>query len=298
MLQEYALEPELLNNWPNFRYFIEKFGPSKGRLISEYPIHWKSLVYKSLASCPDREKKMIEVKLQKLDKHFFRSRMRDLEPTLNWLSNALSEHSREPFHAIIAKQNPQNHRQVLESEYLDETHPLWVIETQKEIKRTASEMGSCIKPLLQWSQEFVFVDPYFFGLGGGGNRHLRPLEEFLKIIIANRTPNFSVKRLEYHTSDRIAADQFENRCNTVLPRIIPQGLLLDIIIWPQGSLHNRYVLTERGGVSFGMGLDDCDYGNSIENDDVILLDQPLFQTQWNRYSGQPVVHTIRGIKSR
>ena len=40
MLFEYAVEPVLLNNWPSFRYFYEKFGVPQGRLISRYPKHW------------------------------------------------------------------------------------------------------------------------------------------------------------------------------------------------------------------------------------------------------------------
>ena len=60
MLYEYALEPDLLNNWKDFRYFTEKFGVSRGRLLSPFPKRWKRLVYESLANCGEIERKRIE----------------------------------------------------------------------------------------------------------------------------------------------------------------------------------------------------------------------------------------------
>ena len=45
MLKEFALEPEALASWESFRYLIEKFGVSKGRVISRFPKQWKRLVY-------------------------------------------------------------------------------------------------------------------------------------------------------------------------------------------------------------------------------------------------------------
>ena len=38
MIYEFALEPKLLNNWKDYRYFVEKFGVQHGRLISSYPL--------------------------------------------------------------------------------------------------------------------------------------------------------------------------------------------------------------------------------------------------------------------
>ena len=59
MISEYALEPVLLNNWKDFRYLVEKFGVSEGRLIARYPKHWKRLVYESLKDCSVMDKKRI-----------------------------------------------------------------------------------------------------------------------------------------------------------------------------------------------------------------------------------------------
>lgn len=72
MLYEYAVEPELLNTWERFRYFIEKSGVSQGRFISRYPKAWKRMVYQSLAGCSVMEKKRIEGRLRQIDARLLR----------------------------------------------------------------------------------------------------------------------------------------------------------------------------------------------------------------------------------
>lgn len=66
MIHEYALEPALLNNWRDFRYFTEKFGFSEGRLISRYPRRWKKMVIESLSETGLNRTKIVE-RLKKLD---------------------------------------------------------------------------------------------------------------------------------------------------------------------------------------------------------------------------------------
>ena len=54
---------------------------------------------------------------------------------------------------------------------------------------------------------------------------------------------------------------------------------------PRGEkLHNRYILTDLGGVSFGIGLDDGDEGAT---DDVTLLDRDPYVVRWSQYGGIP-----------
>ncbi len=66
MIYEYALEPALLNNWEDFRYFTEKFGFFQGRFISRYPRRWKKMVIASLSETGPKRTKMVE-RIRKLD---------------------------------------------------------------------------------------------------------------------------------------------------------------------------------------------------------------------------------------
>ena len=76
------------------------------------------------------------------------------------------------------------------------------------------------------------------------------------------------------------------RCRRSLPRRIPDGVqlvLLRLRERPGGQrLHNRYILTDLGGVVFGAGLDD---GEDGETDDVALMDRAQSQLRWAQHSG-------------
>ncbi|MGH9879642.1 MAG: hypothetical protein ACRD5H_18590 [Nitrososphaerales archaeon] len=106
MLYEYAVEPTLLNNWKDFRYFTEKLGVSRGRLISRYPKRWKKFVYESLTNCGEVERARIEERLRQLDDRLL-PRQGQWDDNQGWLTNAEAEHYRRPFHAILAKINPR-----------------------------------------------------------------------------------------------------------------------------------------------------------------------------------------------
>jgi hypothetical protein len=160
MLYEYALEPALLSNWKDFRYFVEKFGVTKGRLISCYPKRWKKLVYESLANCGEIERKRIEDRLQTLDDRMLK-RQHEWNSQQDWLTNAEAEHVRRPFYAIVAKTNPHKQEYILEGESISEEHPFWAAPKSPPVLRIAQEMATRVAPLLRISEEILFVDPHF-----------------------------------------------------------------------------------------------------------------------------------------
>ena len=46
-------------------------------------------------------------------------------------------------------------------------------------------------------------------------------------------------------------------------------------------LHNRYILTDVGGLIFGVGLDD---GGAGEIDDVSLMDRSQYELRWSQHA--------------
>ncbi len=125
MIHEYALEPELVASWVNRgvgRYFIEKFGLGQPRIVSRYPRRWKRLVWGAFASDNDVERKRMEELLERLSETMVKRRDGRWDASAPWLDNAQDEHSRVPFHAILARSNPRAHPQVLIAEELDAHH--------------------------------------------------------------------------------------------------------------------------------------------------------------------------------
>ena len=280
MLYEYALEPELINNWKDFRYFTEKFGVSKCRLISRYPKRWKKMVYDNLYTCGEIERKRIEEKLRLIDDRFL-IRQHEWDNEENWLSNAMKEHNRRPFRAILAKTNSNQQEFVLEGDNIDETHPLWNVCTTHIVQRNAISMAGYVAPLLRISKEILFIDPHF---GPENLRYRRPLEAFLATALEGR-PGVPLMNVEVHLVDKVQSDFFKETCEKILPQIIPTEIKVRFIRWHEREggerFHNRYILTERGGVSFGVGLDE---GPPGATDEINLLDIDTFQYRWRQYS--------------
>jgi hypothetical protein len=275
VIYEYAVEPHLLSGWQQFRYFSEKFGVSRGRLISRFPKHWALIVYQSLDRCGDVEKKRIEERLKQLTEKCLMPRRYEWSDG-SWIENAIEEHSKRAFHAIIGVANPAAVDFVLCGEQLDETDPLWKIEQEQRIPRRAGDMAGAAARLLSISEEIVFVDPYF---DPQLHRFRKPLEQFLIAASTNR-PKGLLRRIEYHTSDRLARADMESHCARSLRRLVPGGLRLRIVRWHTDDLHNRFVLTERGGLKFAQGLSE---GATPGSDVVNLLGEQVHREIWAEY---------------
>ena len=289
MINEYALEPSLLNTWHRFRYLSEKFGYCRGRVISRYPKHWERMVYDSLSECGPVEKKRIEEGLRRL-KPAIHSRFHEWFD-LPWLENALIENGKRPFHAIIAPANPNNLACVICEDGLDEaTQPRWQASVQQHVQRDAASLAKCAELLLNSAREIIFVDPHF---SPAARRFTCRLEEFLEAI-ANRHPSASVTRIEYHTGDTSGGIKsfFDHECQLRLPRIIPHSMQIRFVRWDQASLHNRFILTERGGLKFATGLDEQD-GSSPAQDIVDLLAEGPYATTWKQYQRLTPVFPLR-----
>lgn len=92
--------------------------------------------------------------------------------------------------------------------------------------------------------------------------------------------------MEYHTSNknRDIAQFTADLARWVQPYLPPKSLLT-IVRWNVAELHNRYIISDRGGVMFGHGLDQDD---SIPTgyDTVSLLDEKTCSELLDDYSAQ------------
>jgi hypothetical protein len=290
MIHEYALEPELVATWGNrqdFRYFVEKFGLGQPRIVSRYPKPWKRLVWQAFQSSDDLERtRMVEL-LQRLSERMVHRRGYQWDPGRAWSENARAEHVRAPFHAIVvARENPDGHARVLVAAELNDATPLWAVPRGVPIARRAADMAAAVAAMLRIAEIVVFVDPYF---GPDRSRHRRTLEAFLRATTDGRVVD-GPARLEVQTS----ADEertgtrvfFEAECQRRLPGCIPAGARLRVVRLverPGGEgLHNRYILTDLGGVLFGAGLDEGDHGTT---DDLVVLDRAQYEMRWQQHAG-------------
>ncbi len=294
MIYEYALEPALLSNWKDCRYFAEKFGIPQGRLISRFPRRWERMVLDSLAGCGEVERARIVECLVRLQKSIL-SRHHEWNNQLDWLANAETEHGKRPFHAVIAGSNPRNREFVLEGDSISEANPLWRVPHMPPVQRMATDMAQRVAPLLCISKRILFVDPHF---RPNEIRWRRPLQAFLSVATNARRPG-DILKVEIHVNDELETTFFETQCRQCLPQIIPGRLRVRILQWrerEQGEkLHNRFILTDMGGVSFGVGLDDAD-GDDGQTDDVYLLNEETYTMRFAQYtSSNPAFDLVAEI---
>ena len=253
MLYEYALEPVVLSSWQSFRYYLEKFGIGEGRLISNYPKHWRALVLASCANESPIAKKRIEEKLGQMDRKLLKTKRAYRDDT-DWLNNAIEAHAIDPFHAVIYHSGHELEF-VLDAEELDDNTPLWRVERDGMRRRQASELVEVVKSLLHHSTEIIFVDQHF----GFTVKHGRPLSAFLAAARCGK----NLTRVEYHLNAGVSTEYFEGELKRKHHHL---GLRNDEAIvfvrWKcidgGENQHPRYVLTNRGGVRFDYGLDEGD----------------------------------------
>jgi len=285
MIHEYALEPELVATWANrheFRYFVEKFGLGQSRIASRYPKPWKRLVWDAFHSEDDFERlRMVEL-LQRIGERMVQRRDFLWNAGRPWLENAQAEHHRIAFHAILARENPGGQPNILVPAALDAS-PLWATSRGVAIARNAGSMAAAVAAMLRIARVIVFVDPHF---SPAELRFRRPLEVFLRAVLQAR-PIEGPGRVEIHTSVEHTGTRefFEGECHRRLQRCIPIGINLRIVRLQERldgeHLHNRYILTDLGGVLFAVGLDEGDGGAT---DDVNLLDRAQYDERWRQYA--------------
>ena len=297
MIHEYALEPELVASWYDRmrgRFFLDKFGSDTGRIVSRYPnkTKWAKLVreaFEATFSGTPSEKEKARGRIEELRKRFMTPPVVKRPECIwddahDWLTNAESEHTRKPFHAILARHNPRVRANVIrEADILDDSAvDEWGAPVTMTVPRNAEEMANCVAPMLRCATKILFVDPHFRATE---ERFRKPLAAFLRIVDARA----SEITLELHTADRAdkpSWTEFRRECEDKLPPVLPAGMPLSVYRWKEREggekLHNRYILTDIGGVQFGVGLDEGEPGTT---DDIARLSADTFRKRFEDYAG-------------
>ncbi|NYH23838.1 hypothetical protein [Paraburkholderia bryophila] len=277
MFKEIAVEPAAVaTSYRDFSYITEKFGIAEGRLIAAFPSKWKRFVYQEAQARlkGTAELSRLEVRLRALADDTFLARGRPGEGCAeNWLAAALAEHRREPFDGIITNAQVDGPFFVAAID-LDGEHPVMRPNRQWHIQREAVVMAACCGPLLARAQHVKLVDPHF---DPGTTRFRRPLVEFVKLT----RPGV---RIDIFRGDNADAAYIEQKLREALAGALPPGAEVRVFMRPQDALHNRYVLTDAGGMYFLTGLDDQGQGG-LTTDEVGLLEADVWSVQWSRYSG-------------
>ena len=275
MFKEIAIEPAAVaSSSLCFKYIIEKFGISEGRLIAAFPSKWKRQVFEAakeqLKGTTDLSR--LELRLGKLSNESFFRRGRPGDGcSENWLAAAIAEHARVPFDAIISVDSSESPIVTAVGE-VDDAHYCLQPNRQWHIDRDATSMASCCAYLLSNARHIKFVDPHF---DLNKARYRRPFEEFLKHVQPGTT-------IDVFRGDNYGVAFAVHHLEAVLNAIRPPGVQVRMFFQPQVACTTAFVLKNAGGLYFLTGLDDKDHGDCV-TDEVGLLERAVWQVQWNRY---------------
>jgi len=100
----------------------------------------------------------------------------------------------------------------------------------------------------------------------------------------NQRPGGAPDEVLVLTSTKATPDFFMAECQKRLPRLVPRGLTISIRRLQERAgkekLHNRYVLTDIGGIVFGVGLDE---GDPTSNDDLNIMSAEQYTLRHRQY---------------
>ncbi|NEV60377.1 hypothetical protein [Thiorhodococcus minor] len=287
MIHEYAIEPHLVANagsLARFRFWSLEFGLGTPRIMAQLPKkkNWRRLVFQAMNSnTGDVERTRVEALIGHLTSSSSCRETAVYDGALPWIDNALSEHARQPFRAILAAEDRAGFPAIIVAEPLERVYESesWQVKRSICVPRNADSMAAAVEVMLACCRVAIFVDSHF---GPENPRHRRPMEKFFAAMRSR--DDRLMHRLEICTGSSATLDFLEQEFRDRLARHLSPGTKLILKKLTQQDtgekIHNRYIITELGGVQFGTGMDD---GKKGENDDVNLMDIDQYLQRWDQY---------------
>lgn len=260
MLYEYAVDPSLLSDIHNCRTIFDNFRPERGKLIADVPRKWQREAFQAVNGIPATQcrpvmRKTLKKNLERLLKdalcanrhmpYWDRSKQ-------TWLEHVLASQGCHSYAAVISAYKTQQPVPTYALPELFLNAPdCWNASSQASVARNAKAIVDALMPLFRISREFTLID-----------MHLYPGSKRYRVVIAEilrRTTEFNFGRgankITLHVSDHrrdMQSSLEQHHFNDM-----PAGLTLDCFAWPKSIEHDRFALTDLGGVQLGQGFDEC-----------------------------------------
>ncbi|MEE9391942.1 MAG: hypothetical protein V3W41_05515 [Planctomycetota bacterium] len=155
-------------------------------------------------------------------------------------------------------------------------NPLWDLENGDVVERSASKIVKALSSFLVEAKEIHIVDPHF----AFEKARCRILLEELSVV-ATRVGCREVSLMLHVHGERTGTFAFFEQQASEFAKKLPIGCTVKFSRWlddPGGErFHNRYVLTDLGGVKCGDGIED---GQPGQTDDFNILSIAQYEHRW------------------
>ncbi|MCC1497998.1 hypothetical protein [Alcanivorax sp. 1008] len=304
MIKEYAIDPEIIfetaKDEKASRQLKKAFGVGRPRIASTFP---KQKPQKWASFCrqftPADILPMAQQRADALIDAFKDACVHRggviSSGTEGWPDDVIAENQRLAFDVVLSNRE-LDLQNLLPLDQIDEEGSLWECEEQFQPQRTEEGLCSVVGNLLACSKKIVVVEPY-----ARNNRAIVSICAFIQTAFRNRRPSEPLQfQVLYRNDDggERVADFILDQVSRRLGRIEYEFELTvkGLIEYPRGeAIHNRYILTELGGVSFGYGTD---VGEEFHTDDVILLHKEMRQRRWDQYVEEPLGFQVGVVRRR
>ncbi len=311
MIYEYALQPSLVVDWAdqNTGRFVGQFGMDQRRLVSEFPNDWAGEVYSEALSrfdYDDRDpgflnlKSVLEAFIQVLSDCMI---PRKINSQSNWISDVLNEHRVRPFHAIFVSERPsESPPEVITEKDIDNLHDKrWYLPTIKTTPKSSEQIAESLLPFLRGARKLILVDPYFDPevtrfkdtLTAMVNkitkfRNVTGLPDLIIITSAEQKHKLSEGEFTLIQKNNVAGNLYR-KAEDHLAKLIPNNWNISFIVTSEvcggDASHNRYLLSDIGGVVIPFGADDFTRNPTLNvDDDIVLMPKGMFDKRWQQYS--------------
>lgn len=287
MIFEYAISPGLFNSDDRIALLIASLGMDQGRLVSDYPKdQWEQYVIAIIKKYAqgDVQLKAWKECIFSLKKRatIVRRSNATWDQSKNWSENAVEEHKRAHFKAIVDEKENPGCAEVLQMGVPLVTSGLWITAGDQHVNRNAGDIIGQALSLLDLSGTIILVDRNFSIDGRFTN-----VLSYLAKYVANGKKGPKVEQIKYVASDAVyQAAEFEQRCKDVLPALLAEGISVKFIIKQKSKLHDRFIITERGALDYGVGLDEGN-GHVL----VKRLSYSSWEKEWNEWD-KDVYHSF------
>ena len=265
MWGEFAVEPAAAaSSLERFSGLIDRFGVGQGRMISDFAeVRWSRAVMEAadVAELGDIAKKCIEERLRELRDAKGVIRTGRVWPGVagGWVANAAAEDARLPFYAIISEEGGSGSAGDCRAQDVRVDRAPCHVPGHAVVPRTASAIAWVAAPLLGLGRVVHLIDPYI----AFSERWLRPLTALVnqcrpgaEVILHGRDGEQAAPRAAFGAEAQ----------GKLAPRL-RHDVTVRLRRWRVRiggvPFHDRAVLTDMGGMTFGYGLAEGEPGSTV-----------------------------------
>ena len=321
MIREIAIEPELIVEWSKKEYKREfkpydlrnKYGIGSPTRMSRYPKKWRRIIGDLIADVEDPlQKKRIEELAIALIENSMKRFGYIWDTKKSWYDNVQEEHNRLPFKAILCRANFQAIEQAISLQnFIDEVEEklnLLAVSPGISPLRNSENLVENIKPWLLHCKKILIIDPFF-----DPNRKTfsEPLKKLINdVLIHGGTESYPfLEIVRKHDAMAPSIEHLKSGFEDYIIDDLPEEFEIFFTVLEEKQagekLHNRYILSEFGGVKMEPGFDVQDDPNGSETYDINLLSEYQYALRWDQYyisddtfelKGAQLIITNKGIE--